>query len=276
MSDTSQGPGWWQASDQKWYAPELHPNYVPPVSGSSNTSDSAGPKTGPFVILNVVPEGTPPSALHPGPGTAPDTVLLEPDDGSDLRAVIGTTLCVSRPQGPGRSPQPIIKVSKVQASVLISDCRVAIACSNYDKGGSWYPGLGGIPAGVIALTATAVSSARARKRREGNMMVGQVRYPWLVSVGFCEKPLNAVRLGMMLPPLVTSLLFLDIVMPGVSTAEVARDVARRAARYNLAEIKAELPEQDRRRLEELAQGPSLAPQPSGFTSYFLYDIPTST
>jgi len=25
MSDTSQGPGWWQASDGKWYAPELHP-----------------------------------------------------------------------------------------------------------------------------------------------------------------------------------------------------------------------------------------------------------
>lgn len=26
MSDTSQGPGWWQASDGKWYAPELHPD----------------------------------------------------------------------------------------------------------------------------------------------------------------------------------------------------------------------------------------------------------
>ena len=29
MSDVSQGPGWWLASDGKWYAPELHPNYVP-------------------------------------------------------------------------------------------------------------------------------------------------------------------------------------------------------------------------------------------------------
>lgn len=25
MSDTSQGPGWWQATDGKWYAPELNP-----------------------------------------------------------------------------------------------------------------------------------------------------------------------------------------------------------------------------------------------------------
>ncbi len=26
MSDFPQGPGWWQASDDKWYAPELHPD----------------------------------------------------------------------------------------------------------------------------------------------------------------------------------------------------------------------------------------------------------
>ncbi len=25
MSDASQGPGWWIASDGKWYPPELHP-----------------------------------------------------------------------------------------------------------------------------------------------------------------------------------------------------------------------------------------------------------
>jgi hypothetical protein len=30
MSDTSQGPGWWRASDGKWYRPEQHPNYRPP------------------------------------------------------------------------------------------------------------------------------------------------------------------------------------------------------------------------------------------------------
>lgn len=30
MSDVSQGTGWWQASDGKWYAPEMHPDYRPP------------------------------------------------------------------------------------------------------------------------------------------------------------------------------------------------------------------------------------------------------
>jgi hypothetical protein len=32
MTDRSQGPGWWQASDLKWYPPEQHPNYVAPPS----------------------------------------------------------------------------------------------------------------------------------------------------------------------------------------------------------------------------------------------------
>lgn len=30
MSDVQQGPDWWQASDGKWYAPELHPSNRPP------------------------------------------------------------------------------------------------------------------------------------------------------------------------------------------------------------------------------------------------------
>ncbi|MGZ4704138.1 MAG: DUF4190 domain-containing protein [Acidimicrobiales bacterium] len=30
MSDFSQGPGWWQASDGKWYPPEQHPGQAPP------------------------------------------------------------------------------------------------------------------------------------------------------------------------------------------------------------------------------------------------------
>jgi hypothetical protein len=30
MSTWSQGPGWWQASDGRWYPPETHPNALPP------------------------------------------------------------------------------------------------------------------------------------------------------------------------------------------------------------------------------------------------------
>jgi hypothetical protein len=34
MSDTSQGPGWWQASDGKWYPPESASTPAPAAGGS--------------------------------------------------------------------------------------------------------------------------------------------------------------------------------------------------------------------------------------------------
>jgi TM2 domain-containing membrane protein YozV len=44
MSDVSQGPGWWQASDAKWYAPDLHPDYQAssPVDQLAVSSPSIG------------------------------------------------------------------------------------------------------------------------------------------------------------------------------------------------------------------------------------------
>ena len=52
MSDTSQGPGWWLASDGKWYPPELWTgpsDSGPPDSGppDSGPRDSGPPNTGP-------------------------------------------------------------------------------------------------------------------------------------------------------------------------------------------------------------------------------------
>jgi hypothetical protein len=48
MSNVSQGDGWWEASDGKWYAPESHPEYVQPLSPGQIPSDlGEGPATGP-------------------------------------------------------------------------------------------------------------------------------------------------------------------------------------------------------------------------------------
>lgn len=38
MSDASQGPGWWQASDGKWYPPEQHPQYQPQPTPATPTT----------------------------------------------------------------------------------------------------------------------------------------------------------------------------------------------------------------------------------------------
>ncbi len=43
MSDTSQGPGWWEASDGKWYPPEQHPNRRPPPPPPQSTAPLQAP-----------------------------------------------------------------------------------------------------------------------------------------------------------------------------------------------------------------------------------------
>lgn len=56
MSDTSQGPGWWQASDGKWYPPEQAPGAAP-----------AGPPPGAAPAYGAAPGfGAPPAYGAPG------------------------------------------------------------------------------------------------------------------------------------------------------------------------------------------------------------------
>jgi uncharacterized RDD family membrane protein YckC len=42
MSNVSQGPGWWMASDQKWYPPESHPGYQPPPTYPAPSTPHGG------------------------------------------------------------------------------------------------------------------------------------------------------------------------------------------------------------------------------------------
>jgi Mycobacterium 19 kDa lipoprotein antigen len=62
MTDRPQGPGWWQASDLKWYPPEQHPNYVAPPSpppthtatqSPSTTKPPSGPSKAGFVVAGL-------------------------------------------------------------------------------------------------------------------------------------------------------------------------------------------------------------------------------
>ncbi|HEX4163076.1 MAG TPA: DUF4190 domain-containing protein [Acidimicrobiales bacterium] len=75
MSDTSQGPGWWLASDGKWYPPELWTG--PPMSGpafpQAAPNDSPGqagglpPTTGAPYGGQFPPQGYAPYAPYGGP-----------------------------------------------------------------------------------------------------------------------------------------------------------------------------------------------------------------
>ncbi len=58
MSDIQQGPGWWRAVDNKWYPPEMHPNYQAPGA--------------------TVPPGTSPPGATVPPGTSPPGATVPP------------------------------------------------------------------------------------------------------------------------------------------------------------------------------------------------------
>jgi hypothetical protein len=52
MSDASRGPGWWQASDGKWYPPEQHPDaHRLPDPPPASTPRPGPPPTGPTPII---------------------------------------------------------------------------------------------------------------------------------------------------------------------------------------------------------------------------------
>lgn len=66
MSDQSQGPGWWQASDGKWYPPEQAPGAQPPPS----TQPMGVPPTEPGAVPPPVAPGGPPAYGTPAAGAA--------------------------------------------------------------------------------------------------------------------------------------------------------------------------------------------------------------
>ncbi len=66
MSDTQQGPGWWQATDGRWYAPETHPSrQVPPP----------GPPPAPGTHIPTADYPVPPAGYPVPPAAYPATGL---------------------------------------------------------------------------------------------------------------------------------------------------------------------------------------------------------
>ncbi len=81
MSDTSQGPGWWQASDGKWYSPDqVSADHVPTADPGGAPGPGSAP-TGPVPPLpGTTPVGAPTYGVPPQ-GQPPTTPTYAPDYG---------------------------------------------------------------------------------------------------------------------------------------------------------------------------------------------------
>ncbi len=81
VSDTSEGPGWWIASDGKWYPPHLHPSFDSPGERSSEqpgdsslhqqSGSDVGPPPGPTDGFSAPPTTPPDAAPTPKHGRRP-------------------------------------------------------------------------------------------------------------------------------------------------------------------------------------------------------------
>ncbi len=233
-----------------------------------------------YNILAVREIGEPDDSPHyPVPGEVPDSVELVPDDRETLTPLTATELVVTE-IAPGGRKRQILRVNKIKAKVVVTDYRVVVACSKYEKGGGWMA-FGGMGALLIEAAANTASKVRAARRRRGKMLVGHVRHVQLASVGFKPpsglKQRETLRLGTF-DPTVEGFrgLTLDITLAGGQAASfMAEEIASRAAEHELNHGEEEMEEERRELLEALLEPEPLTPQAKKFSSYFLTVTGTS-
>lgn len=227
-----------------------------------------------FNILAVREADAAADPAYPTPGEQPDSVELTELDGRPESPVTASELVVQEIQ-PGGSPKRVLRLHDIKAKLVVTQSRVTVACSKYEKGGGRVGfGAAGL---AVATTANVVSKARASKRRQGKMLVGHLPYHRLISVGYKPRSLpighDQLRLGTM-DPTQTSFrgLLLDIALPRqYPAADIARRIAGLAAAYQLDHRAADLDHAQLELMAKLKDAPPLQPIPKQFASYFLID-----
>ena len=185
--------------------------------------------------------------LLPVPLETHDTIRLEKRDGS-TRSFNCIAISVRVPN----QKNPLMRVSKIRGQVLLTDSRITIACSKYEKGGGWW-GLGG--GALLAIPLNVGSHALAAMRRRGKMLVGQVRYPWIEGVYGQNK--DGYKGAEMLRIIVNlggkKRAHLQLTLPNnVDAVAVAAELTRRAAQFRLAHDPDPMGNEERAKFEELA------------------------
>jgi hypothetical protein len=213
--------------------------------------------------------------LYPVVGAERAPVELEEWDGTALQTVLVRGLSLSETVNNG-SRKRLLLLRDIKLDVLITDARVVLACKNWDQlPKAWGVGLGA----TSALITNVTRSVKAARARRGKMLLGHVRYPWLMYVGFEPKrrwlDSPKLRFGLMERPSRDQqrLVLIDLALAkSHDSAAIARSVAQRAAQYWLTHAAVQDPAA-RHRLDELAAGVDLPAPAAGKMA--LYKMPQS-
>jgi hypothetical protein len=219
-------------------------------------------------VIDVSEDLSPPDPsvglLLPVPDGSKNGIVFEPRDGANVRTLDASAVTLTY------RGERVVGISGVHASVILTDARVAVACSNYDTGGGWI----GSPA-LMGVFNTA-SKIRAAVRSHGKVLVGQARYPWIARVGSTAKLGfgSAERLvieasegdGQ------TYRLLLDLRRD--IGAEVAAELVQRAASFKLR-AEPDLDPTERLELERLTAAQPIPTTPArGASHIYFHDMPT--
>ena len=188
-----------------------------------------------FVLVREVGlSGSPDAGLtHPIPAESKNEIVLEPRDGPRVARHPVKAITLLRKEG--RAPaEVVVKPAVLPLQLILTDARVAVACSKYDQGSTWL----GTP-GLANLALNLGSKALAAKRRRGSMLVGHARYSWLAAVRLKRRKgslLDYDELRLVLTVAEPALLeIVDLVFPkSVDSGHLTADIVRRTATYQLA------------------------------------------
>lgn len=175
----------------------------------------------PGAVADVTEQGL----IFPVPGAQKNTVAFESRDGESIQSLTANALEFKV------GNRTMLRVRKVRIDFFITDARLAVACSKYDKGGGW---VGGATTMVLF---NAASKARAKLRSRGKMLAGQVRYPWLRWVASTPKTGFTSEETLILQCAAENgtPMTLTLTLPkNVEASRVAAEIADRAARYRLS------------------------------------------
>jgi hypothetical protein len=155
MSDVSQGPGWWQASDGKWYSPEQ-------VPGTGTTQ--ATPQPSESIPEPSVPA---PGASYPGPGASYPGAAepsYAPSPGSAPAPSYGPPPAGGYGYPPTGTPYGYTQVPKNNGLAI-----AAMVCSFF----FWIYGLGAILGIVFGFIARSqIKRSNGTQRGEGMALAG--------------------------------------------------------------------------------------------------------
>jgi hypothetical protein len=217
-----------------------------------------------FDLLTVRAAGTGNGILHPAGPRHQHPIEWDEIDGDDVTVLPATMLAVGVVSGPGVIE--IGRIGQINADVILTDARVAVACSKLGRCSGCFHESEEARAAVGVFC-----ESRVGRRRKVRVLVGHVRYRWLSMVG--ASPCHGVRgddqvrltFGQKADG-TERLLALDLTLPpGVDSLAVAQDIVRRAARFRLEHT--DVPTVEVEALEALTRAERLVPQAKQLVFY---------